>query len=315
MSLSEKHLRTIQNNSEAIRKYIYERCNVCDLDMPWDGADAEWIYGEPWDLDETVHEAISEVCALELEPDDLREAIRELDLTCPGCGNQWESGTLVALESTDPIDLEYLAENKHKIDAVQVSALIGFADISGFSEWMQRSVLSDVERKAFMSEIIREFVKFKASTPYYVKLLGDGLMVVHKVAEKSERGVVIESFLERVHDLVDRVENIISRTAAPRPKGFRARVTYGEVFEISATDVFDKSKRQTDYIGYTVNLAARLLSVEEAIPLICSERVAELCTRRVRVEFAEVAPSMTCLKGIDKEDLMTLKRVKVSPMF
>jgi len=315
MPLSEKHLETIQKHSESIRKYIYERCNVCDLDMPWDGGDAEWIYGEPWDLDETVHEAVSEVCALELEPDDLREAIRELDLTCPGCGNQWESGTLVALESADPIDLEYLAENKHKIDAVQVSALIGFADISGFSEWMQRSVLSDMERKGLMSEVIREFVKFKASTPYYVKLLGDGLMFVHKIAEKSEKGVVINNFLERVHDLVVNVEDIISKTATPRPKGFRARVTYGEVFEISATDILDKSKRQTDYIGYAVNLAARLLSVEETIPLLCTERVAELCPRVPHIEFLDLAASMPCLKGIDKEDLLALKQVRVVPMF
>lgn len=100
MALSKKQHLVIKNSSEAIRKYVYERCNLCDTDMPWDGSDVEWIYGKPWDLDETVQEALSEVCGLELDSEDLKEAIKELNLTCPGCGNQWESGILVSYDPT-----------------------------------------------------------------------------------------------------------------------------------------------------------------------------------------------------------------------
>lgn len=309
MALSEKQQELIDENAEEIRAYIYARCDVCDTDMPWDGGEAVWIVGEPWDLEETVQEAISEVCGLDVDDNEISGVIGQLDLTCPNCRAEWAMGTLVA-KNPEPLDLKRYGKTPPNVNVSEIEALVGFADTSGFSRWLQRGGLSDKEKAKVMSRIIAKFAEFNSNTHYFVKMLGDGIMFVQKIPEGSDKHILAENFLQNTQKLVLDIAEVIADGQLPRPKGFRARITCGNIFEITAIDPYDTSKRQTEYIGYLVNLASRLLGVEDDIPIVCTDRVAESIKTGAKIRFTRVNPAIRCLKGIDDEDLKTLKSVE-----
>jgi len=77
-------------------------------------------------------------------------------------------------------------------------------------------------------------------------------------------------------NLADSIESIIQKTLYPRPIGFRIRVVAGYVWKLMATHTMKEKRKQTDYLGYPINLAARLLEVERDAPCLCHQSIEEI---------------------------------------
>lgn len=63
---------------------------------------------------------------------------------------------------------------------------------------------------------------------------------------------------------------------------------------------------ETDFVGYAMNLSARLLRVCPDVPLICHESVKDIIGQKDHVEFKKVNAHRHALDGIEQEDLHAL---------
>lgn len=163
-----------------------------------------------------------------------------------------------------------------------------------------------------MSNIIAnvyvEFERMAMECGYYVKFLGDGLMMVREMGGGHNCGVTMK-FLQDAESLTHRIEEII-RVHWPRPDGFRIRVTSGHVWKRMAT-IRSGGRRQTirlpEYIGYSVNLAQRLLEVQPTIACICDESIPEILgPKKQKLSLERMGTPKERPRGVDPEDLERL---------
>lgn len=105
-------------------------------------------------------------------------------------------------------------------------------------------------------------------------------------------------FLCDLMDLSDAMNSAIDDMVVyPKPLGFRARVVAGQVSKIK-TECGD-----VDYIGYAMNLASRILRIQEMTKLICHQSVKDIMGNKDCVEFKKVRVAKGELDGVDHEDL------------
>ena len=204
-----------------------------------------------------------------------------------------------------PLDLGFL-ESKPRIRARRVKALVAFGDMADFGAWTRRGSNSPEEFRLFMVRLYQEFIKFRNGNGYFVKLMGDGFMAVSefkKSGDQSEAHRFIDHSLE-----LDAAVNQISGRTFPMPGAFRIRIVAGYIWRVIAARPGKTESTQTDYLGYPVNLAARLLEVEREKAIICHGSVKKILNGGNHKEFVlkRMTTSNRCPRGIDPEDLKTL---------
>lgn len=208
-----------------------------------------------------------------------------------------------------PLDLGFL-ESKPRIRARRVKALVAFGDMADFGAWTRRGSNSPEEFRSFMVRLYQEFIKFRNGNGYFVKLMGDGFMAIREIksgiAKKETR-----RFIARSLDLDSAVNRIAGKTF-PVPGAFRIRIVAGHVWKVIAARLGTESV-QTDYLGYPVNLAARLLEIEREMAIICHGSIKKILNgHNTDGEFIlkRIATRNRCPRGIDPEDLRALWAVQ-----
>lgn len=206
----------------------------------------------------------------------------------------------------DPLGLNLLESNP-VVEANRKHVLVAFGDISDFASWTRRGSNSPEEFKSFMVQVYREFIRFRNGSGYFVKLIGDGLMAIKELAPKYSISDAT-SLLCHSYELTTSIEKIIEGTEYPRPNGFRIRIVAGYVWKLTATHTKNEKRKQTDYLGYSINLAARLLEVERKVPCLCHQSVKEILNgfKKPIIKFGKVKRPPICPRGIDAEDLEAL---------
>lgn len=88
---------------------------------------------------------------------------------------------------------------------------------------------------------------------------------------------------------------------------FRIRIVANHVGKLTATHTKNEKRKQTDYLGYSINLASRLLEVERRKPCICHQGVKEILNGKkiagYELAFAKIKRPDSCPRGVDAEDL------------
>ncbi len=208
-----------------------------------------------------------------------------------------------------PLDLEFL-QRAPKIKAERVKVLVAFGDITDFGAWTRRGSNSPEEFKTFMVEIYHEFIRFRNGNGYFVKLMGDGFMCVTEIGKGSAKRQVSE-FLRHAVELDVGIRGI-SKKAFPAPGPFRIRIAAGHVWKMVASRP-GQAATQTDYLGYAVNLAARLLEIDRESAILCHESIKKILNGSVIKENGfRLKPAYIrgrCPRGVDPEDIQMLWKV------
>ncbi len=211
--------------------------------------------------------------------------------------------------SRKPLDLEFLQRGP-RIRAGRVKVLVAFGDVTGFGAWTRRGSNSPEEFKDFMVHLYKEFIRFRNGNGYFVKLMGDGFMCITELDQRNAKAKTLE-FLSHAVDLESAIQKIVTSTF-PAPGSFRIRIAAGHVWKMVASRP-GQVTAQTDYLGYAINLAARLLEIDRESPILCHESVRKILNGAIRggAEFGlkPVQIRSRCPRGVDPEDIRTLWKV------
>lgn len=184
--------------------------------------------------------------------------------------------------------------------------LVAFGDILGFGTWTKRAVHSPEDLHDLINFVYDEFELFTEESGWYVKFLGDGIMVVRELSNGHNCGITVE-FMKRCYEFSVRVhEGILS--SYPRPDGFRLRMTAGYVWKRRSVQRSRTGRRAfPEYIGYPVNLAQRLLEVSPETLCICHDTVRAIVgERKMGIRFERMENRKEILRGVDPEDVQGL---------
>ncbi|MCG3205525.1 MAG: hypothetical protein KCHDKBKB_02247 [Elusimicrobia bacterium] len=208
-----------------------------------------------------------------------------------------------------PLDLEFLQRGP-RIQASRVKILVAFGDISGFGAWTRRGSNSPEEFKDFMVHLYKEFIRFRNGNGYFVKLMGDGFMCITEIGKGDAKSRTLE-FLNHAMDLEFAIQTITRKTF-PAPGSFRIRIAAGHVWKMVASRPGQETA-QTDYLGYAINLAARLLEIDRESSVLCHESVRRILNGAIRNRtefgFKPLHIRIRCPRGVDPEDIRTLWKV------
>lgn len=213
------------------------------------------------------------------------------------------------MSARKPLDLEFLQRGP-RIRAGRVKVLVAFGDVTGFGTWTRRGSNSPEEFKDFMIHLYKEFIRFRNGNGYFVKLMGDGFMCITELNKGNAKVRTLE-FLNHAVDLELAIQNIM-RNTFPAPGSFRIRIAAGHVWKMVASRPGQETA-QTDYLGYAVNLAARLLEIDRESAILCHESVRKILNgalqRNGQFGFKAVHIRARCPRGVDPEDTRTLWKV------
>lgn len=208
-----------------------------------------------------------------------------------------------------PLDLEFLRRGP-QIRAGRVKVLVAFGDVTGFGAWTRRGSNSPEEFKDFMVHLYKEFIRFRNGNGYFVKLMGDGFMCITEIDKGTAKKRTLE-FLNHAVDLESAIRGI-TRNTFPAPGSFRIRIAAGHVWKMVASRP-GQAATQTDYLGYAVNLAARLLEIDRESAILCHESIKKIVNGSVIKESGfRLKPAYIrgrCPRGVDPEDIHLLWKV------
>lgn len=208
-----------------------------------------------------------------------------------------------------PLELEFLKHGP-RIRAGRVKVLVAFGDVTGFGAWTRRGSNSPEEFKDFMVHLYKEFIRFRNGNGYFVKLMGDGFMCITEIGKGNAKARTLE-FLSHAMDLELAIQNIM-RNTFPAPGSFRIRIAAGHVWKMVASRP-GQGTAQTDYLGYAINLAARLLEIDRESAVMCHESVKKILNGALQGNAGFVFKSAhirgKCPRGVDPEDIRTLWKV------
>lgn len=217
----------------------------------------------------------------------------------------------------DPFKKCELELAKQKVHAERKWIVVAFVDILGFATWVRRASNSPEERQKFVIHLYRKLTYYSTSKGYFVKLLGDGAMIVRELVAGHNCQTVMTMLkdLDCLHKYIDRV---IMQSEFPRLGGSRIRVVAGHVLKLRSKFCANDCFLQDDYIGYPINLAARLLEVLKTTePIICHESVKDIVGKKEeKSDFVFRLLKLEGerrLDGIDEEDLNSLWAVSLKP--
>lgn len=189
---------------------------------------------------------------------------------------------------------------KHK--EKQIKIIIGIGDISGFGSYTLRVTNPEKEYLPFMNffDQMVDSLKKKLRT---VKETGDGFIVFNEI--ESEDGSL--EAVELLRDLIkvgQHIKDSIDLAAWPHPDGFRSRLTAGHVWKKRIT------QQAPIYRGYHINLAAKLLEIEQDRSLICHESFKDLIKERSLKDegiiFKQIHTQDASPDGVYSKDVMDL---------
>ena len=182
---------------------------------------------------------------------------------------------------------------------------MGFGDVCGFGNWAHRSSTSSEEFKRFILSAHDLYIELRRKG-YFVKLLADGVMFVKELDNDAKSKEICVNSLCDTSILTDRIQGLINRIPHPRPTGFRIRMVKGDVWKLKSSPAYEE-RVEVDYVGYTVNLAFRLLSYQKNTPLICHESLKEFVNGKffqsTSLMFKKINNTVSHVSGIDDEDL------------
>lgn len=155
-----------------------------------------------------------------------------------------------------------------------------------------------------IDEVYSEFERFLGRDNCHVKFLGDGLMIIRELRNGHNCGMTRQFLIDTYHFAF--AVNEIIKGHYPHPDGFRLRVASGHVWKRS-TNTGDRRQRNPEYVGYSVNLAQRMLEVSPKTLAVCHESIVEILAEKKGIlAFERLGDPKERPRGVDLADLQGL---------
>ena len=190
--------------------------------------------------------------------------------------------------------------------------IVAFGDISGFSEWRRRASNQPEIAQPFLKKFYTEIQDFSVKYEHlYMKYLGDGVMIIKEIDEKYHKHRCVTKFIHQVGLLNARLLKVVRACEWPSPEGFRMRAVCGHVDKIMVADPQNLKRMMPEYVGYAINLAAKLLDVSPGTNFLCHESVTKVLGKSPRLfKLKKFAVSEERRRGVDPEDVHSLWEVQ-----
>jgi len=254
------------------RRELYEAAKSCNNCMPREHGTVRPISNRP--VLDVAGEVLQDM-GMDFKPEEIPDFLNQLDLACPECGGSWSQHTEVGTSLyEDTIGIGSVREEE-EIQTSRVRAVVMFADIRQFSEWVKEGqspeIVGDFLKKCYL--LFRK-VLWEHENPF-VKLLGDGFFACWEIDRVTKTGPDLaeigkKTALETAFEIVERYPSIERDLGRPIASGLGIGI--GEDF-VTRLEIRADNREQFDYVGYTVNLVARIQSIAHAGQVLVHDNV------------------------------------------
>lgn len=153
----------------------------------------------------------------------------------------------------------------------EVFAYVFFVDMTGFGSFLRRSSHYETEVLPFRREWRDCVDNFEEKSGWFVKLIGDGVMLVWETDPNDTHVTAPESLLV-VHKFLSEWKHLIDKKTSPRPDGARAAGVYGSIWKEPSTQF------KYDYFGDKINLCEKMTRHHPGRCFFVHESLKELVT-------------------------------------
>ena len=99
--------------------------------------------------------------------------------------------------------------------------VVAFGDIAGFSAWRRRASTQPEIAQPFLRKFYAEIEDFASRNPgFYIKYLGDGLMILRELNEKIPKHKCAVKFIHQAGVLNAKLMKVVRGCAWPPSEGF-----------------------------------------------------------------------------------------------
>lgn len=190
--------------------------------------------------------------------------------------------------------------------------IVAFGDITGFSAWRRRASTQPEIAQPFLKKFYEEIEKFSLKNKdLHLKYLGDGFMMLKELNEKYNKHRCVVKFVQEAGALNARLLKIVHSCEWPPPDGFRTRIVCGHVDKLEVTDPINRKTKVSEYVGYAINLAQKLLQISPETHFVCHESVIKVIGRlpkKFKTKKMKILEEKR--KGVDPEDIANLWEVE-----
>lgn len=185
--------------------------------------------------------------------------------------------------------------------------IVAFGDVAGFNPWIRRGSNAPEVISEFVEKFYAEMQNFvKSHKHIQIKYLGDGFMILKELKPTCTKGTCVATFVTDVAQLARRLSRIVKKCEFPPPEGFRIRIAHGHVSKIQVLDPVDPERKRKiwEFIGYSVNLAQKLLDVAPNILLVLHESAVKVLGRqKTGFRLRRFVGAKERPRGVDNEDI------------
>ncbi len=289
--------RLTPDQAERIRRDLYELSVGCSDCISRKRRAVRLTERQP--ILDVVEEMLNYM-GIDFTTEELPGFIEELNAVCRKCGRPWDSNSKIDMLSHEKVIGIGSVKEKEEIQTSRVQAVVMFADIRQFSEWVKEGqspeMVGDFLRRCYL--LFRK-VLWQNENPF-VKLLGDGFFACWEIEKTANSTSNLaerykELALETAFEIVESYPSIEEDLGRPIASGLGIGIVEDFVTKLKI-NIGDKE--QFDYVGYPVNLAAHIQSIACANQVLVHDHV----RRRLN-------SSLYSFKGIPEEDLLELKGI------
>ncbi len=168
-----------------------------------------------------------------------------------------------------------LAEGKSVVHGTQIEVVVLYADIRGFSTWSQTATLESVadflqiqyERAA---QMLNDF------HPAFMKLLGDGFLLVWETDGEMALDVNLRHALDAAHEVHLKYFYVAKDLDYKVPKGYGVGLSIGVAIKVQPETIL-KELNEIDVVGYPLNCGARMQELSGPYGVtLCSTTVSHI---------------------------------------
>lgn len=142
-----------------------------------------------------------------------------------------------------------------------------FLDLRGFKSWLRKTANAPEIRHPFMKRFFSITEQFVSKNQCEIKRLGDGVMFLFPIKNKSMRKPYGNKLIVDICRLYEDFNHFIETCEWP-PEGLRIRVCAGYCDVYRCKSFCDPNKFVDEFISESINLCEQSLNIRPEVPVV-----------------------------------------------
>lgn len=162
-----------------------------------------------------------------------------------------------------------------------VSAFVAFVDIRGHGSFMRRLSDHQTEFLPFRRDWRKLIDKFEKKTGYFVKRLGDGIMIIKEVDQRIISREAVD-FTNNTWMLLMDGKRLIRKKHSPRPDGILLRKSFGSIWKEPCVQF------KYDYVADKLNMTEKMIHWNKGVCIVLHESYVDKLNDSLSKKFGYV---------------------------